>query len=70
MDRVELSSSMLASAAHDEDSNVLELEFNVGTVYRYFQVPRHVYEGLMSAASPGTFFRQHIFERYPALRLR
>lgn len=70
MDRVALSSSMLASAGHDEDSNFLELEFKVGTAYRYFQVPRHVYEQLLSAASPGTFFRDHIFEKYPAQRLR
>lgn len=60
MDRNSVSSSNLASVGYDETQNILEVEFLDGSVYQYFGVPPHIYEGLMSASSHGTFLSQYI----------
>jgi hypothetical protein len=33
------------------------MEFHSGEVYQYSGVPEHVYQGLMRAASKGSYFR-------------
>lgn len=60
MNRRPVSSSNLSSAGYDEASQTLEIEFNNGGIYQYFDVPRAVFDGLMSATSHGRFFHQHI----------
>lgn len=60
MDRISVVSSNLKSVGFDGDSQILEIEFRSGSVYRYRGVSRHVYEGLMSAASKGSYFDRHI----------
>ena len=47
MERIAVSSSNLASVGYDEANSVLEIEFNHGGVYQYYDVPLSAYEGLM-----------------------
>lgn len=54
MDRIAISSSNLKSVGYD--SGTLEVEFNYGGIYQYFDVPEHIYTGLFSAPSAGKFF--------------
>jgi len=70
MDRVPVTSENLASVGYEPATNVLEIEFRRGVVYRYFGVPRSVFQGLMASSSKGTFFVEAIrdqfaFERVP-----
>lgn len=60
MYRVPLSSSNVASAGYDDDSGTLEVEFHSGGIYQYFDVPRAIYEELVSAGSPGSVLHQQI----------
>lgn len=60
MERIAVSSSNLASVGYDEANSVLEIEFNHGGVYQYYDVPLSAYEGLMSASSHGTYFDRYI----------
>lgn len=60
-----MESTTLASAGHDARSDVLELQFRNGAMYRYFSVPRGVFQSLLSAPSKGGFFNQNIRGRYP-----
>ncbi len=60
MNRTPVSSSNLGSVGYDVESRILEIEFNSGSVYQYFDVPASVYEGLMSAESHGKYFDAHI----------
>lgn len=55
---------MIAAVAYDETSHTLTLEFRSGTTYDYFDVPLHVYEGLIGAASAGTYFAHNIRDVY------
>jgi hypothetical protein len=64
MMRQDVVSSELRSVGHDEESLLLEVEFNSGGVYRYFGVPRDLYLNLMAAESKGRFFNEWIRERH------
>ena len=65
MKRQPLRSSVLAAAAYDSATAVLELEFTSGDVYRYFAVPPSVFRALLDDDSPGAYFTTHISEKYP-----
>jgi hypothetical protein len=48
----------------------MEVEFVEGRVYRYFVVPRSVFDALLTADSVGRFFQEHIRDVYPFERIR
>lgn len=60
MNRQTVSSSNIASIGYDADSQTLEIEFLNGGVYQYFDIPQHMYRGLMQADSHGQFLAQNI----------
>lgn len=60
MKRQSVSSSNLASVGYDAENEILEIEFNHGGVYQYYDVPESVYRGLMSASSHGQYFDRNI----------
>ena len=69
MDRTKVTSSNIASIGYDAESEVLEIEFRSGAVYRYDGVPTEEYDGLKDAGSHGTYFHQHINGRYTYQKL-
>ena len=60
MKRVPLDSAHLASAGYHDPSRTLEIEFNKGGIYQYFDVPPPVYEQLTQADSSDLFFLEEI----------
>lgn len=64
MERVSVSSSNIASVGYDAEQKTLEVEFNSGSVYQYFEVPKEVYEGMLAAGSVGKYFNQHVKDVY------
>jgi len=58
-------SSMLSAFGYDEAEGILEVAFHRTGVYRYFNVPRHVFEGLRDASSKGSYMRSMIIDMYP-----
>ncbi|MGH2476385.1 MAG: KTSC domain-containing protein [Candidatus Limnocylindrales bacterium] len=70
MNRIPLESRTLATAGYDDPSATMELEFVEGRVYRYFVVPRSVFDALLSADSVGRFFQENIRDVYPYERIR
>jgi len=60
MDRVQVSSSNIASIGYEESSETLEIEFLNGSVYQYFDVPNNVHNELMGAGSHGSYLASHI----------
>jgi hypothetical protein len=69
MDRTPVTSSNVASVGYDPDTMTLEVEFNEGWVYQYFDVPDAEYRNLVSAKSVGTYLNQNIKGRYRFTRL-
>jgi len=64
MKRTKIDSSNLASVGYDPANQILEIEFNHGGIYQYFDVPVEEYEGLMAADSHGSYFYHNIRDVY------
>lgn len=60
MKRQSVESSNLASVGYDAANEILEIAFNHGGVYQYFDVPENIYEELMNASSHGQYFDRNI----------
>ncbi len=60
MHRTKVTSKALRSVGYDPDARTLEIEFDSGNIYRYFDVPEPFHIGLMTAASHGEFFSAYI----------
>lgn len=60
MERIIVESSDLASVGYDSVTTTLEIEFHSGGIYQYSGVPQDVHQGLMNAASKGSYFHQNI----------
>ena len=69
MQRQRVSSSNLASVGYDEKSSTLEIAFHGGRIYQYDGVPKPVYDSLMSAGSPGSFFDANVKRAYGCRRV-
>jgi KTSC domain-containing protein len=59
-----LKSSNLASAEYDAETQSLTITFKSGATYTYSDVSETIYEGLLSAASPGSYFASNIRDAY------
>ena len=70
MKREPVESSNLASVGYDTDNKILEIEFNHGGVYQYFDVPQDVYDELMNADSHGKYFVHNIKDEYEYDRIK
>lgn len=53
-------SSNISQFGHDEQSEILQVEFTNGGVYQYFDVPRHVYDSMVASDSRGKFLNANI----------
>jgi hypothetical protein len=69
MDRQPVSSSNLVSVGYEPGSETLEIEFNNGRIYQYYNVPQIVFDMLMTASSPGTFFKTNIRDSFACSRI-
>lgn len=65
MHKTPVASFNIRSIGYDSQSAVLEVEFTAsGDVYQYFNVPEHLYRGLMNASSRGQFLNEYIKYSY------
>lgn len=64
MRRRPVQSTVVRSVGHDSATNVLEVEWVDGSVYRYFAVPATVYADLINASSIGAFINSRIKPKY------
>ncbi len=64
MTRQLIISTGLKSVGYDAIAQVLEVELQSGPVSRYFDVPRQVYEALISAPSKTQYFNDNVAEKY------
>ena len=69
MRRSTVKSRSIRSVGYHERSQILELEFEGGRLYQYFDVPRSVYEELVQAESIGRFVNTRVKGNYRCLAL-
>ena len=68
--RTLVTSTSLRSVGYDREDETLEIAFQSGGVYRYFDVPRETYEELLNARSQGGYFHENVRGRYDYRRIR
>lgn len=68
MNRVPVVSSNVAEVGYDAATRTLEVAFNSGGVYQYFDVPSSVYQGLLSASSVGRYLDVNVKKAGYAVR--
>ncbi len=57
-------STVIASISYKADSSVLRIAFVSGLIYQYKNVPVEIYNHLRTAKSKGTYFNEHIKNKY------
>ncbi|MHB8789931.1 MAG: KTSC domain-containing protein [Desulfobulbaceae bacterium] len=57
-------SSNIAGFCYEEGSQTLTVEFNSGSRYDYYDVPKHIYEGIKAADSKGKYLNVEIKGSY------
>ncbi|HLU08558.1 MAG TPA: KTSC domain-containing protein [Oceanobacillus sp.] len=62
MEKQEVESSVIHAVGH---TRVLEIEFESGRVYQYFDVPQDIYDNMLQSDSKGRYFNQHIRGKFP-----
>ncbi len=69
MERKSIESSMIRSIGFDPDSSILEIEFNSGAVWQYFDFPESEWYEFEGSESQGKFFNREIKDQYPENRV-
>lgn len=60
-------SSALSRASYNTSTGTLTIWFTSGSRgYDYYNVPVHIWNGLISASSAGTYFSHYIRDQYAA----
>jgi hypothetical protein len=62
-------SSSLRSIGYDAATQVLEVEFRNGSVYRYVNVPTELWASFRRAPSLGKFFQDHVRDKFETMRV-
>lgn len=60
MDRKNISSSMIRSIGYDFETSTLEIEFNSGPVWQYYDFPESSWYEFESTSSQGKYFHASI----------
>ena len=69
MQRDYVTSSNIVSVGYDPGSETLEIEFQNGAVYQYYNVNQVIYEEFMNAPSKGKFLNYQIKNAFPYSRV-
>ncbi len=70
MERINVSSSNLKSVGYDKAKSQLEIEFNSGGIYVYYNVPENIFDDLMEASSKGKYFHKFINEVFGYTKIK
>lgn len=65
MNRTLVNSEMVRSVGYDPEMTTLEVEFNHGGTYQYYEVSATKHAELMKAESIGRFVLEHIKDKHP-----
>ena len=69
MEKSNVSSSNVRSIGFDNGTDTLEVEFQNGSIYQYYNFPEHLYERFLQAPSKGRFLYSYIRNAYPYSRV-
>jgi hypothetical protein len=65
MQMIRVSSSAMVAVGYDPRARRMKITFTQGHTYDFCGVPQHVFDGLLQAASKGSYYNDRIKDRYP-----
>lgn len=57
---ISVSSSRIEAVGYDERLKLLHIQFVNGSLYEYYNVPKNIYVGLITASSAGEYFHEYV----------
>lgn len=69
MKRKELKSGVIKSVGYNEEEQVLELEFNNGAVWQYFEFTIDDWNNFNAAESKGKYFLENIKGKFKEFKI-
>ena len=69
MRHVDVQSTLIHSVSYDPLTGTLEVQFQDGNTYRFYEVEPEVYEELLDAPTKGRYFNDYIRDAYLFTRL-
>lgn len=64
MEREYIESSMIRSIGYDPNTSTLEVEFNSGAIWQYFDFPESIWYDFKNSESQGKYFHKEIKNQY------
>jgi hypothetical protein len=64
MQMIPVRSSAIRAIGYEPDTRRMKIAFAEGHSYDFCRVPQHVYDAFMRASSKGTYYNDHIRDRY------
>ena len=65
MQMIAVRSSAMVAVGYDPARRHMRITFSQGNTYDFCDVPQHVFDELLQAPSKGTYYNDHIRDRYP-----
>ncbi|QYD69012.1 KTSC domain-containing protein [Paraburkholderia edwinii] len=65
MEMILVRSRAIRAVGYDPSTMHMRIRFKQGDAYDFCGVPAHIYQGLMDASSKGTYYNDHIRDKYP-----
>lgn len=65
MEMVRVSSSAISAIGYDPTTRRMKIRFVQGHTYDFCRVPEKVFNDLLNARSKGSYYNDHIRDRYP-----
>jgi len=64
MEKQSVTFSAKSAVGYDQINHRMKICFKTGKIYDFCNVPRQIYEDLLSASSKGTYYNKNIRGRY------
>lgn len=64
MEMIRVNSSAISAVGYDPASRRMKIKFKQGQTYDFCNVPERIFNGLLSAGSKGSYYNDHIRDRY------
>ncbi|MEL1263078.1 KTSC domain-containing protein [Pseudoxanthomonas putridarboris] len=64
MDMIRVNSSAISAIGYDQRTMRMSIRFIQGDTYDFCGVPAHIFQDLLNAKSKGTYYNDHIRDRY------
>ena len=64
MQMISVNSTAISAIGYESGNGRLVIQFRKGHSYTFCGVPLHIYEGLMSSGSKGSYYSTYIRDRY------